>query len=236
MLDVAWLGVIRHGESLGNVAAERAESTGGEIVDIDTADPLVLLSERGRGQAEGVGRWLAGLPPDERPDVVIASPYRRAAETAAIALRQLGDEAPPLRVDERLRDRELGILDRLTARGVAARLPDEDARRRYLGKFYYRPPGGESWADVALRLRSVLHDVGTDHRGRRVLLFAHEAVVHLVRYIVDELNVDDLLHLGRTPLANAGLTAWLRTADGFRLVAADEDVSPAEPATRQPHV
>jgi hypothetical protein len=69
-----------------------------------------------------------------------------------------------------------------------------------------------------------------------VLLFAHEAVVHLVRYIVDELTVDDLLHLGRKPLANAGLTAWQRTPDGFRLVAADEDVSPAEPATRQPHV
>jgi 2,3-bisphosphoglycerate-dependent phosphoglycerate mutase len=89
---------------------------------------------------------------------------------------------------------------------------------------------------VALRLRSVLHDIATGHRGERVLLFAHEAVVHLVRYIVDELTVDELLHLGRKPLANAGLTAWVRTADGFRLVAADEDVSPVEPATRQPHV
>jgi probable phosphoglycerate mutase len=236
MLDVAWLGVIRHGESLGNVAAERAEATGGEVVDIDTADPLVLLSERGRGQAEGIGRWLAGLPPDERPDAVIASPYRRAEETALIALRRLGGQAPRLRVDERLRDRELGILDRLTARGVAARLPGEDARRRYLGKFYYRPPGGESWADVALRLRSALGDIGNDHRGRRVLIFAHEAVVHVVRYIVEELTVEGLLHHGRNPLANAGLTAWQRTADGLRLVAADEDVSPAEPATRQPHV
>ena len=236
MLDVAWLGVIRHGESMGNQAAERAEATGGEVVEIDTPDPLVPLSERGRAQAEGVGRWLAGLAPDECPDVVITSTYRRAAETATIALRQLGDRAPALRVDERLRDRELGILDRLTARGVAARQPDEDARRRYLGKFYYRPPGGESWADVALRLRSVLRDVGTQDRGRRVLLFAHEAVVHLVRYVVEGASVEDVLHSGRTPLANAGLTAWQRTERGFRLVAADEDVSLAAPATRQPHV
>src|SRR5690348_11087506 len=184
MLDVEWLGVIRHGESVGNVAAERAEASGSETVDIDLPDPLVPLSERGRGQADGVGRWLAGLPADERPDVVISSPYRRARETATIALAHL-DGGVAVRVDERFRDRELGILDRLTSRGVAARQPSEDARRRYLGKFYYRPPGGESWADVALRLRSALGDCS----GRRVLIFAHEAVVHLIRYVVEGASV-----------------------------------------------
>jgi broad specificity phosphatase PhoE len=160
---------------------------------------------------------------------VISSPDRRANESATIALGHL---AIPVYIDERLRDRELGILDRLTSRGVAARLPSEDARRRYLGKFYYRPPGGESWADVALRLRSALGDCS----GRRVLIFAHEAVVHLIRYVVEEASVDDVLRYGHTPLANAGLTAWRRTGDGLRLVAADEDVSANEPATRQPHV
>jgi probable phosphoglycerate mutase len=231
MLDVDWLGVIRHGESLGNVAAERAEAAGSETVDIDLPDPLVPLSERGSAQADGIGRWLAGLPAEERPEIVISSPYRRAQETATIALARL-DDAPPIHVDERFRDRELGILDRLTSRGVAARRPDEDARRRYLGKFYYRPPGGESWADVALRLRSAL--AGIQHR--RVLVFAHEAVVHLIRYVVEEATVDEVLHYGRTPLANAGLTAWQRTDTGLQLVAADQDVGVAEPATRQPHV
>jgi probable phosphoglycerate mutase len=231
MLDVDWLGVVRHGESLGNIAAEHAEATGSETVDIDLPDPLVPLSERGRGQAEGVGRWLAGLTLDERPDTVITSPYRRAHETATIASALL-DDAPPVLVDERFRDRELGILDRLTSRGVAARFPDEDARRRYLGKFYYRPPGGESWADVALRLRSVLGSLSQ----RRVLVFAHEAVVHLIRYVVEPVTVEEVLHFGRKPLANAGLTAWRRTDGGLRLVAADADVGGAEPATRQPHV
>ncbi len=180
--------MIRHGESLGNVAAERAETTGAETVDIGLPDPVVPLSERGRGQADGIGRWLAGLPAHERPDVVIASPYRRAYETASIALARL-DDAPPLHVDERFRDRELGILDRLTSLGVTARLPEEDARRRFLGKFYYRPPGGESWTDVALRLRSALGDAGARHTGRRVLVFAHEAVIHLMRYVVEEASV-----------------------------------------------
>jgi len=35
----------------------------------------------------------------------------------------------------------------------------EAARRARLGKLYYRPPGGESWADVALRLRSFLSEL-----------------------------------------------------------------------------
>ena len=84
--------------------------------------------------------------------VLLCSPYLRAVETARLAL---GAEAA-VTIDERLRDRELGILDALTARGVDARLPQEAARRRWLGKFYYRPPGGEAWTDVALRLRSFL--------------------------------------------------------------------------------
>jgi 2,3-bisphosphoglycerate-dependent phosphoglycerate mutase len=235
VLDVEWLGVIRHGESVGNVAAERAEATGSETVDIDLPDPLVPLSERGRDQAGAIGRWLAGLPAGERPDFVVSSPYRRAHETATIALNRL-DDPPPLAVDERFRDRELGILDRLTSRGVAARLPSEDARRRYLGKFYYRPPGGESWADVALRLRAALDDAGARYRGRRVLVFAHEAIVHLIRYVVEEASVDDVLRYGRSPLANAGLTAWRRDGDRLRPVAVDQDVSPSEPATRQSHV
>ena len=74
------------------------------------------------------------------------------------------------RLDERLRDRELGILDRLTSAGVEARFLEEGERRRWLGKFYYRPPGGESWADVVLRLRSLLADLDREHPGQEVLL------------------------------------------------------------------
>jgi broad specificity phosphatase PhoE len=46
-----------------------------------------------------------------------------------------GDLDLPIRVDERLRDRELGVLDLLTMQGVKARFPQEAERRRWLGKF-----------------------------------------------------------------------------------------------------
>ena len=72
------------------------------------------------------------------------------------------------------------------------RHPEEAARRDRLGKFYYRPPGGESWTDVALRLRALLGDLRRDHEGRRVLLFGHDALVFLTRYLVEGLTEADL--------------------------------------------
>jgi probable phosphoglycerate mutase len=235
--ELLWLGVLRHGQSLGNVAAERAETTGAEVIDLSLPDPEVPLSAVGEQQAQAVGWWLASLPAHDRPDVVISSTYRRAFDTAQLAMAQLV-EPPAVRRDERLRDRELGILDRLTRAGVAARVPEEDARRRFIGKFYYRPPGGESWADVALRLRSLLTDLRRDHAGQRVLLTAHEAIVFLLRYLVEGLTVPQLTELAHRPLGNAGLTSWHQVDGQLRLAGFDDDgpVRTEAPQTRQAHV
>src|SRR5690606_41183642 len=116
------------------------------------------LTGTGRAQAAALGRWLADLPEDERPTLVVSSPYVRALETARIALAQTpyADPRDPAglrpKLDERLRDREQGILQGLTALGVERRFPEEAARLRRLGKFYYPPPGGGAWDAVAVRL------------------------------------------------------------------------------------
>ena len=123
----------------------------------------------------------------------------------------------PFVVDERLRDRELGVLDLLTARGVAARHPAEAARRRRLGKFYYRPPGGESWADVLLRLRALLRELREDHPDERVVLFGHEATVLLVRYLVEGLSEAELMAVAHsTAVANCSVSSWQRTDGHLR--------------------
>ncbi len=237
MEEFAWLGVVRHGQSVGNLAADRAEATAGHFVEVDQPDSEVPLTALGEQQAVAVGHWLAQLPDQELPTVVLSSPYRRARQTAELALAQLGQ---PLRlgIDERLRDRELGILDRLTSVGVAARLPQEHQRRQFLGKFYYRPPGGESWADVALRLRSLLAELRREHPQGRILLFAHQAVVVLLRYLVEELEVARLLDIAGRPLANAALTSWHRDGERLALVGFDDETLVTRHAdpTRQPHV
>ncbi|MFC5008517.1 histidine phosphatase family protein [Dactylosporangium cerinum] len=214
MAELQWLGVIRHGQSTGNVLAQQAEQDGLEEIAIPERDADVPLSDLGREQAAAAGRWIAGLPTGERPHVAVVSPYLRTRQTAELALAGTGI---PAVFDERLRDRELGVIDLLTTRGVEARLPQEAARRRRLGRFYYRPPGGESWADVLLRLRSLLGDVRSEHPGGRVVLFGHEAVIMLVRYLVeglDEASLTELAHA--TALGNCSLSSWRSDGDGLR--------------------
>ena len=204
MAELTWLGVVRHGESTGNVAATAAEAAGLENIDIPERDADVPLSDTGREQAAAVNTWLRTL--DAPPDVAIVSTYLRTRQTAEIALDGLDVRAVR---DERLRDRELGVLDLLTGHGVRTRLPAEAERRNRLGKFYYRPPGGESWADVVLRLRSLLRDVREDHPGGRVLLVGHEAIVLLIRYLVEGLDEDALMTVAREhTVANCSISVW----------------------------
>lgn len=203
--------LVRHGESEGNAARARAWELDAETIDIDVPDPEVVLTDLGRRQAA----TLPGVLRVGDADKVWSSPYVRARETAGIAVG-----AVPIRVDERLRDRELGILDRLTGRGISARYPEEADRRRYLGKFWYRPPGGESWADVALRLRSWLGELDD---GRHVV-FAHDAVIVLVRYVLERLDDRQALELSReNPLSNASVTVLRRDAIGRWSAAAHGD-------------
>src|SRR3546814_903781 len=171
-----WL--VRHAESAGNVANAAALAEGLPELDLAHRDMDVPLSDRGVLQARALSIWLEGLP--ELPDVIWSSPYRRALDTACLAVESAGCDIPVV-TDERLREREFGILDRLTKVGIEARHPEQAAARAFLGKLYHRPPGGESWADVAARVRTVLTDLRLDHTGERVCIVAHQAVITLCR-------------------------------------------------------
>lgn len=203
-----WL--VRHGESVANVIATAAQEAGALTIDVQWRDADVPLSPIGEQQAVALGRWIDEHAHYGVPTAVWSSSYLRARQTIALALAEAGLRMPA-RVDERLRDRELGVLDLLTAAGVEARFPEEAARRRWLGKFYYRPPGGESWADVALRIRSFLRDVDADDDNGTVLVVAHDAVVLLFLYVCNELSEEELLDFTQThTVTNASVTRLVR--------------------------
>lgn len=206
---VAELLLVRHGESEGNVAATVARQAGAHVINVPARDADVELSDTGRQQALALGRLLSGIPEGERA-AVWSSPYVRARQTAELAVHT-GGWRTGITVDERLRDRELGILDMLTSTGVEARLPEEAERRRWLGKFYYRPPGGESWADVVLRLRSLLADLDRRHPWQRVMLVCHDALILLFRYILEDLSERELLDItAASTILNASVSRFVR--------------------------
>ena len=225
-MTVKELILVRHGQSEGNVAAEKAQRDGVERIDVPARDPDVVLSEAGREQAAAVGRWLQSLSEEERPGIVWTSPYRRARETAEIAL-EVCDLDLDFRIDERLRDRDMGITDMLTGAGITSRYPEEAERRKWIGKFYYRPPGGESWADVTLRVRGVLTDLAHTESAERVLVTAHDVVLLLFTYVAEGLDEEEVLERARTNgVRNASVSRLERdegSPTGWKVTAYNED-------------
>jgi probable phosphoglycerate mutase len=183
-------------------------------LDLAERDMDVPLSPLGCEQAEAFGTWLRDQEEGTRPEVIVTSPYVRAAETARLLAEAAGLTMAPS-FDERLRERELGVLDLLTRKGVQAEFPFEAERRTRLGKFYHRPPGGESWVDVALRLRSWRDSLAREHEGQRVLVVTHEVVIVMMRYLIEGLDEQQALALSRDePLANCSLTSFVAREDG----------------------
>ncbi|HMJ18386.1 MAG TPA: histidine phosphatase family protein, partial [Gemmatimonadaceae bacterium] len=173
--DQIWpdlLYVVRHGESAGNIARDAAHEAGEQKIELDVRDVDVPLSDLGQLQAIALGNWFRALPREDRPNVILTSPYLRARHTAGLIVESAGmnEDSYSLVVDERFREKEFGILDRLTAVGVKEIFPEQAEFRRLLGKFYHRPPGGESWCDVILRLRSATEMISREYRGYRVLI------------------------------------------------------------------
>ena len=207
----AKLWLVRHGQSKGNVARDAADEAGLHEIAITVRDVDVPLSELGERQAKAAGEWFAAMAKDQRPEVMLSSPYLRARQTAKIICESGALVSGPSRtiVDERLREREFGIFDRLTAAGIRARFPEEAAHRKMLGKFYHRPPGGESWADVILRLRSMLNTINLHYCDRRVVVVCHQVVVLCFRYILEELDEQEILAIDRqAEMLNCGICAY----------------------------
>ena len=212
------LTVTRHGQSTANAAFAAAEAAGALTTGITCRDADLTLTSLGRAQARALGRRLAARTEGPLPQSLWVSPYLRAQETAELVVAEIdraGLPLPELRTDERLRDRELGVLEMVTKAAIELYHPAEAARRRLLGELRWRPPGGESLADVALRLRSLLRDLYEAEASRRVLLVAHDAVVLMLRHILDDLDEAAILAVDRAgTVGNASITRWSRTPSG----------------------
>jgi broad specificity phosphatase PhoE len=203
------LWILRHGQSAGNVARDQAEASGQHLIDIASRDMDVTLSALGERQSDAVGSWFGQLPVNGRPNVVLCSPYARALQTAHRVMAAADLPMSALMCDERLREKEFGILDRLTVLGIQQRYPELAEQRGHVGKFYFRPPGGESWCDVILRLRSVIEMVTREYRGERVLVVAHQVTVNCLRYLLEHMNETEILAIDRQgDVPNCGVTSY----------------------------
>jgi probable phosphoglycerate mutase len=147
--------LVRHGESSGN--RDR-------IFAVNPADlPLTQLGYR---QAAEVAERIAA---QFRPDVVVASPFLRARETARVIAESL---RLPLQIEPRLYERDVGVLvgksyDSLAStRGYDRQSP-----------WKWRPEGGESYEDVMARVAPILDRLAAIHLERDVVIVSHGGVM-----------------------------------------------------------
>ena len=210
--------LVRHAESLGNVADRRANDLAADRLDLDVRDASMPLSSLGERQAEALGHHLRQVGELDRPTAILSSPYVRAVSTARNIAEAAGLPAE-VETDDRLRERELGALDGMTGDGIRRTLPEEAARRRWVGKYYYRPPGGESWADVVLRIRQLLLSVSlTSDPPERLWVVSHQAVILAFRVALEGLSEEEVLAVdAATPVGNCALTSYSATGTGWQL-------------------
>lgn len=146
----------------------------------------IALNARGRAQAEQAGKTLkkllasAGLNPAELP--FQASPLGRTRETMALARLALGLPAEGGGYDDRLKEFTFGRWEGLTWPEASAAEPAL-ARARETDKWNFRPPGGESYADLAERIKPWL----AEQHGPSVVV-SHGGVARTLMHLIGGLS------------------------------------------------
>jgi probable phosphoglycerate mutase len=135
----------------------------------------IPLNDLGRVQAEEAGLKLRTTVPLIEDCLFVASPLLRTRETMEIARRAMGLHPTYYRTDDRLKELTFGSWEGLTWPDVV-KLDPASAGARSRDKWNFAPPGGESYAMLADRVRPAIAALDRDavivsHGGvARVLL------------------------------------------------------------------
>jgi NAD+ kinase len=174
---------VRHGRSEGNEAREQSkQGDNSAYTDQFRArrNREWRLTDLGVAQADAAGRWIREhiAPPYPR---CITSEYLRARETAAHL-----DLAGACWVqDILLRERSWGRADFVMPESERYELFAVELAARREDPCYWRPPEGESLAEVCLRVERVLDRVRGRPPGGNCVVVTHEDVMWAARFVLE---------------------------------------------------
>ncbi|EER08987.1 2,3-bisphosphoglycerate-dependent phosphoglycerate mutase, putative [Perkinsus marinus ATCC 50983] len=175
--------LVRHGESEGNLAQKMAQQGG--VPNPWTSgfrarhNSKYRLTDRGRAQAEAAGEWIKDHI-GEAFDICLTSEYIRAMETAAY----LHIQEAEWRTEFFLRERDRGVLANKSKQERRREHADE-IERQDRDSFYFQPSGGESIANLCLRVESVIKHLQKGSAGLRVIIVCHGGVIKAFRALVE---------------------------------------------------
>lgn len=169
--------LVRHGETHWN----RVRRLQGQL-----DSPLTL---RGVQQVIAFGKTLAPLLAGEPNVRFVASPLGRTRQTAAIIADVLNVPFADVEWDERLLERNQGAWDGLTADEIESRFHPEPYERR---TWDFAPEGGESLADVHLRVSDFLASL---EPGRTTVAVCHGVVSRVMRLAHQQLPTGEVMNI-----------------------------------------
>jgi glucosyl-3-phosphoglycerate phosphatase len=166
------------------------------------------LTKEGRAQALALAVTLMGM----QLRLIVASPLRRAAETARVVAHEVGLD---VEIDDRFIDRDYGVLAGKSPFGVEERWGSID-----------RAPGVESPADVLSRSLSAFKDFAHHLGDKTGLIVSHDAVNRPLLVAFDSAIG------GRTLAQQTGCYNVLRRADERWTVVSINNIPPSRDADR----
>jgi broad specificity phosphatase PhoE len=178
--------VVRHGESAGNRAKRMSEAGDNSLLEQlrGTHTSMWPLTRKGVEQATVAGKFLNELilDSDTYMDQMFVSSYARAKMTAS----KLDLIRANWWIDPRISERDWGDLDRFTEEERHEKF-GEAIKMREISPFYWRPPGGESFQDLYLRIRDFIDTV---HRSNaeNVMVVCHGEVMKAFRMAIMRLT------------------------------------------------
>ncbi|AGL15310.1 phosphoglycerate mutase [Actinoplanes sp. N902-109] len=165
----------------------------------------VPLSDEGQAQAMAAAGRVAGISRDVA--AVVSSPLRRCTRTAELIAAELG--TVPVTVVPDLIECDFGDWEGLSFAEVRDRWPAE--MDRWLDSTSVAPPGGESFQQVAKRVRGALATLLSAYPGQTIVVVSHVSPIKLI--LRDALGAGDAF-LHRLFLDAAGISLLDMWPDG----------------------
>lgn len=218
----ALLVLVRHAQS------ERIVAKNGNLFFLDDearrsvqgiADHRTALTARGRQQAAETGagmREAFGVFDD-----AYHSGYRRTRETLEEILGAYpGEERDQIKVRHNpfIRERDAGYTFDMTTAEVESAFPWLQDYWTTHGPILGRPPGGESLADVAMRVSMFLTMLFRDRAGKRVLVVTHAGTLWMLQMLLERWTWDEAEErVRRGSVPQCSVTAYAFDPAGMRL-------------------
>lgn len=171
------------------------------------------LTDRGLAQAEAAGARLIGLG----LDLIVSSPLRRTRQTAEVVAAKIGAEVA---IEDGFAETDFGEWEGATFGEISKRYPEQ--LRAWLDDPNLAPPGGESMATTAQRVRAARERTIASHPGAKVLVVTHVTPIKLLLRDALEAPLHTVFRIHIDP-ASVSMIDW--RAEGPSVVRLVNDIS-----------